>query len=122
MLLQYSIVDRPLLIRILWRMLKWILSLTVGMTLIVCYLFAGTAYTRNRDADYCDYYNERTINYAKDDCYVIVPALIERFFMFFFPSFIFFLPVFSIVVLGVFWLYLHCSAERLGLSKLKGAK
>lgn len=120
--LRYSIVDRPLLIRILWRMLKWILSLTAGMTLLVCYFFASTAFTRNRDADYCDYYNERAIYYAKDDCYVIVPALIERFFMFFFPSLMIILPVFSIVVLGVFWLYLHCSHERLGLEKTTDGK
>lgn len=103
-------------------MLKWVLSLTVGMTLIVCYFFASTAFTRNRDADYCDYYNERTIYYAKDDCYVIVPALIERFFLFFFPSVVFSLPIFSIVVLGVFWMYMSCSPERVGLSKLNGAK
>jgi hypothetical protein len=118
MLPGYRIVDKSLLFRALWRMAKYVLSLSVGMTVITCYFFTSTAFTRNRDGDYCDYYNERTIYYARDDCYVIVPALLERFSMFFFPSFVIYLFAFSIAVLGVFLMYLHYAHERLGMDQL----
>lgn len=120
MLPRYRIVDRSQMFRVLRRMLKYVLSLSVGMTLITCYFFTSTAFTRNRDADYCDYYNERAIYYAKDDCYVIIPALLERFSVFLIPSLVFYFVVFSVAVLGVFWMYLHCSHERLGLGKKTG--
>lgn len=120
MLPRYRIVDRSQLFRVLRRMLKYVLSLSVGMTVVTCYFFTSTAFTRNRDADYCDYYSERSIYYAKDDCYVIIPALLERFSMYIFPSFMIYLVLFSIVVLGIFWMYLCYSHERPGLNKLKG--
>lgn len=118
MLLRYRIVDRSKFLFALRRTLKYVLCLSAGFTVLCCYFFASTAFTRNKDGDYCDYYNEGLIYYARDDCYVNIIALVRQFFMFFFPLSVFFLLVFSVAGLGMFLLYLHYDGERLGIGKL----
>lgn len=90
---RYRLVDISRLFRALWRMLKHVLFLSVGLTVSSCFFFASIAFTRNRDGDICDYYKESFIYYAKDDCYVKIVALLKYLFVFF-PLFnIFFLVI-----------------------------
>ena len=66
-------------IETLGRIAKYSLAISGGVAMLLAILVTNAEFTLNRDAEYCDYYEERLIYYAKDDCHVIVPAVAQVF-------------------------------------------
>lgn len=91
-------------LRTLGRIAKYSLAISGGVALLLAVLNTTAGFTLNRHAEFCDYYNERLIYYARNNCHVIVPAVARLFFVSFaILTTIVFIPFFAICVAVWLW-------------------